>query len=37
MPRYIKFVEEFPLTITGRVRKYVMRERMAEKLGRKAG
>ena len=34
IPRYIKFVEEFPMTVTGKVQKYVMRERMAEKLAR---
>jgi fatty-acyl-CoA synthase len=26
IPRYIKFVEEFPLTVTGKVQKFVMRE-----------
>jgi fatty-acyl-CoA synthase len=33
IPRYIEFVDEFPMTVTGKVQKYVMRERMAEKLG----
>jgi fatty-acyl-CoA synthase len=33
IPRYIKFVEEFPMTVTGKVQKYVMRQRMAEALG----
>jgi fatty-acyl-CoA synthase len=33
IPRYIKFVDEFPLTVTGKVQKYVMRERMARELG----
>ena len=33
IPRFIKFVEEFPLTVTGKVQKYVMRERMARELG----
>jgi fatty-acyl-CoA synthase len=33
IPRYIKFVEEFPLTVTGKVQKFVMRERMAQELG----
>jgi len=32
VPRYIKFVEEFPLTVTGKVQKFVMRERMAGEL-----
>ena len=35
IPRYIKFVEEFPLTVTGKVQKYVMRERMATELAEK--
>ena len=33
IPRYIEFVEEFPMTVTGKVQKYVMRQRMAELLG----
>ena len=33
IPRYVKFVEDFPMTVTGKVQKYVMRERMAEELG----
>ena len=33
IPRYIKFVDEFPMTVTGKVQKYVIRERMAEELG----
>ncbi|MFQ5953862.1 MAG: AMP-binding protein [Kiloniellales bacterium] len=32
IPRYIRFVDEFPMTVTGKVQKYVMRERMAEEL-----
>jgi fatty-acyl-CoA synthase len=32
IPRYIKFVDEFPMTVTGKVQKFVMRERMAEEL-----
>jgi len=32
IPRYIKFVEEFPMTITGKVQKYVMRDMMAKEL-----
>ncbi len=34
IPRYIKFVEEFPMTVTGKVQKFVMRKRMAEELAR---
>jgi len=32
IPRYIKFVEAFPMTVTGKVQKYIMREAMAEEL-----
>ncbi len=33
IPRYIKFVDEFPMTVTGKVQKFVMRQRMTEELG----
>jgi fatty-acyl-CoA synthase len=33
IPRYILFVDEFPMTITGKVQKYKMREEMVNKLG----
>ncbi len=33
IPRHIRFVDEFPLTVTGKVQKYLMRERMAAELG----
>jgi fatty-acyl-CoA synthase len=33
VPRYIRFVNEMPMTITGKVQKFVMRERMIEELG----
>ena len=32
IPRYIKFVESFPMTITGKVQKFVMREEMIREL-----
>ena len=32
IPRYIRFVDEFPMTVTGKVQKYLMREAMAEEL-----
>ena len=32
IPRYIRFVEEFPMTVTGKVQKYVMRKQMADEL-----
>lgn len=33
VPRYIWFVESFPMTVTGKVQKYIMREQMVKKLG----
>ena len=36
IPRYIEFVPEFPMTITGKVQKFVMREQTIGKLGLKA-
>jgi fatty-acyl-CoA synthase len=33
IPYYIKFVDEFPMTVTGKVQKFIMRERMTEELG----
>ncbi|MDO8586313.1 MAG: AMP-binding protein [Armatimonadota bacterium] len=33
IPRYIKFVTEFPMTVTGKVQKYKMREVSIEELG----
>ncbi|MGH8806336.1 MAG: AMP-binding protein [Noviherbaspirillum sp.] len=33
IPRYVLFVEEFPMTVTGKVQKMVLREKMAEALG----
>nr|WP_199066828.1 AMP-binding protein [Chromobacterium sp. ASV5] len=33
IPRYIEFVDSFPMTITGKIQKYVMRQKMKEKLG----
>jgi len=32
IPRYIRFVDEMPMTITGKVQKFVMRERMTAEL-----
>jgi len=32
VPRYIKFVDAFPMTVTGKVQKFVMRETMIEEL-----
>jgi fatty-acyl-CoA synthase len=33
IPRYIRFVSEFPMTITGKVQKFLMREYMMQQLG----
>ena len=30
VPYYIRFVEEFPMTVTGKIQKFVMRDRMLE-------
>src|SRR5690242_880277 len=35
VPRYVELVDEFPMTITGKVQKYKMREISIEKLGLK--
>ena len=32
VPRYIKFTDTFPMTITGKIQKYVMREQSIEEL-----
>jgi fatty-acyl-CoA synthase len=32
VPRYIRFVEEFPMTVTGKMQKFLMRARMVEEL-----
>ena len=32
IPRYVRFVDEFPMTVTGKLQKFVMRERMIEEL-----
>ena len=35
VPRYIKFVDEFPMTVTGKIQKFIMRERTISELGLK--
>ncbi|MHB2205557.1 AMP-binding protein [Methylobacterium sp. CM6257] len=32
VPRYIEFVDSFPMTVTGKVQKYLMREAMVRKI-----
>ncbi len=36
VPRYVKLVDEFPMTVTGKVQKYKMREQSVEELGLRA-
>nr|WP_199043375.1 AMP-binding protein [Dyella sp. ASV24] len=33
VPHYVRFVDAFPMTVTGKVQKYLMREAMVEELG----
>lgn len=33
VPKYIRFVDELPMTVTGKAQKFVMRQRMIEELG----
>jgi fatty-acyl-CoA synthase len=37
IPRYIRFVEDFPMTVTGKVQKFMIREHMAAELGLESG
>ena len=32
IPRYIKFVTEYPMTVTGKIQKFVMRDQMIDEL-----
>ncbi|MEM1113445.1 MAG: AMP-binding protein [Pseudomonadota bacterium] len=32
IPRYVRFVDEYPMTVTGKIQKFVMREQMAQAL-----
>jgi fatty-acyl-CoA synthase len=36
VPRYVRFVDELPMTVTGKVQKFKLRERASEELGLKA-
>jgi fatty-acyl-CoA synthase len=36
IPRYIRFVDGFPMTVTGKIQKFVMREETMQALGLKA-
>jgi fatty-acyl-CoA synthase len=33
VPRYVRFVDSFPLTVTGKVQKFLIRERLRRELG----
>lgn len=33
VPRYIKFVDGFPMTVTGKIQKFMIRDQMKEELG----
>ncbi len=33
IPRYIKFVEAFPMTVTGKIQKFLIRQQMKDELG----
>jgi fatty-acyl-CoA synthase len=33
VPRHIRFVDEFPMTVTGKIQKFIMREQMTTELG----
>ena len=32
-PRYVRFVDEFPMTVTGKIQKFAMRDEMTRQLG----
>jgi fatty-acyl-CoA synthase len=36
VPRYVKFVDEYPMTVTGKVQKFLMRQMAIEELGLEA-
>jgi len=36
IPRYIRFVDDFPMTVTGKVQKFLIRQAMIEELGLEA-
>jgi fatty-acyl-CoA synthase len=33
VPRYVRFVDAFPMTVTGKVQKFTMRAEMISELG----
>ena len=32
IPRYVRFVDDYPMTVTGKVQKFVMRDTMTSEL-----
>ncbi|MET4045067.1 AMP-binding protein [Bradyrhizobium sp. RT6a] len=36
IPRYVEFVDEFPMTVTGKIQKFLMRDNVEQRLGLKA-
>jgi fatty-acyl-CoA synthase len=32
VPRYVRFVDDFPMTVTGKMQKFIMRAKMVEDL-----
>ncbi len=32
VPRHIRFVDAFPMTVTGKIQKFIMRQKMIEEL-----
>ncbi len=36
VPRYVKFVDGFPMTVTGKVQKFIMRDQSVKELGLEA-
>ena len=35
IPRYVRFMDSFPLTVTGKVQKFILRQQVADELGLK--
>ena len=33
VPRYVKFVDGFPMRVTGKIQKFLMRQQMIDELG----
>jgi len=36
IPRYVEFVDEFPMTVTGKIQKFLMRDAVEQRLGLRA-